>query len=124
MARKPKKKNSKEFQQLYKKKHSPMASISVALAVIIIVAIMAMGYSKLSKRAREYEAQIDELSTEIKDLKGVNSQLEEEKNEMDTKEYKEKVAREQLGMIGEDEYVLEESDGSETTSAPKKKKKN
>ncbi len=53
---------------------------------------------------------MEELSTEIRDLEDANETLKEEKDNMDSPEFKEKMARERLGMIGEDEYSLQQSE--------------
>ena len=88
--------------------------MTVLLAAVVIMIAVALGCNQQRKRAAVYQKTIDELSSEIQDLKDTNESLESEKNNIDTDEFKEKMARERLGMIGKDEYSLEESEESDT----------
>ena len=87
--------------------------IALTLVIVLCAGIASV---RLSRQARQYEKQIDELSTEVSKIKKENSALEEEKDNIDSEEFKERVARERLGMVGKDEYVLEQSEEGETSS--------
>ena len=116
---KKKRKNSKQFNRKFKKRFFTRKSVTVLVAAFIIMIAVGVGCNQQRKRAENYQKKIDELNTEIKDLKDTNEALESEKNNLDTDEFKEKMARERLGMIGKDEYSLEESDQEVPETAPK-----
>lgn len=115
---KQKRKNSKQFNRKFKKRFFTRKSVTVLVAAFIIMIAVGVGCNQQRKRAENYQKTIDELNTEIKDLKDTNEALESEKNNLDTDEFKEKMARERLGMIGKDEYSLEESDQEVPETAP------
>ena len=116
---KKKRKNSKQFNRKFKKRFFTRKSVTVLVAAFIIMIAVGVGCNQQRKRAENYQKTIDELNTEIKDLKDTNEALESEKNNLDTDEFKEKMARERLGMIGKDEYSLGESDQEVPETAPK-----
>lgn len=109
---KKKRKNSKQFNQKFRKRFFTKKSVTVLICVVLILVAVAFGCQNLRKKAEFYEDTIEELSTEIRELEDTNQTLEEEKNNMDSEEFKEKMARERLGMIGKDEYSLQQSESS------------
>ena len=111
-----KKKNSKQFNDKFKKRFFSVKTGLLIALTLVIVLCAGIASVRLSRQARQYEKQIDELSTEVSKIKKENSALEEEKDNIDSEEFKESVARERLGMVGKDEYVLEQSEEGETSS--------
>ena len=111
-----KKKNSKQFNDKFKKRFFSVKTGLLIALTLVIVLCTGIASVRLSRQARQYEKQIDELSTEVSKIKKENSALEEEKDNIDSEEFKESVARERLGMVGKDEYVLEQSEEGETSS--------
>lgn len=111
---KKKKKNSKQFNRQFKKRFFTKKSVIIIVCTIVILAAFGLGYQKIEKKAAKYQKTINELNTEIKNIKQTNKTLEEEKNNLDTDEFKERIARERLGMIKEGEISLQEAkDGEE-----------
>lgn len=104
-----KKKNSRQFNQRFKRRFLTSRSAIIWVFTIIIFAGMAVGFYKIEQRVSSYQKTIDELSTEIKTLKDTNRQLEEEMENVNSDEYIEKMARERLGMVKKDEYILRQS---------------
>ncbi len=113
---KKKRKNSKQFNQKFRKRFFTMKSVTVLICVVIILVIVAFGYQDLRRKAQRYEDTIEELSTEIRELEDANQTLEEELDNMDSDEFKEKMARERLGMIGKDEYSLQQSENDDNSN--------
>ena len=111
-----KKKNSKQFNEQFKKRFFSVKTGLLIALTLVIVLCAGIASVRLSRQARQYEKQIDELSTEVSKIKKENSALEEEKDNIDSEEFKERVARERLGMVGKDEYVLEQSEEGESSS--------
>lgn len=88
-------------------------SYLILCIAIVIVAVLVVGYRGLLEKEKAYQENIEELNGELDHLEDTNKQLKSEMNNMDSKEFKEKVAREKLGMIGKDEILITESvDGS------------
>lgn len=108
-----KKKNSKEFKKRFKKRFLTKKAVVTLLLAAVIVAALALGYRDTQKRAAKYQETIEELHTEIKDIKKTNETLEEEKDNIDSDASRERIARERLGMIEKDEKSLRESDSTE-----------
>ena len=59
---------------------------------------------------------IDELKTDVKNIEQTNKTLEKENKGIDTDEFKERIARERLGMIKEGEISLQEAKEGEEAS--------
>lgn len=109
-----KRKNSKQFNQKFRKRFFTKKSVTVIICAVIILVAIAFGCQSQRRKAEGYQDTIEELSTEIRELKDTNKTLEEEKDNMDSTEFMEKMARERLGMIGEDEYSLQQSENGTT----------
>lgn len=114
-----KRKNSKQFNQKFRKRFFTKKSVTVLICAVIILVAIAFGCQSQRRKAEGYQETIEELSTEIRELKDTNKTLEEEKENMDSTEFMEKMARERLGMIGEDEYSLQQSENGETNDTTK-----
>lgn len=79
--------------------------ILAAAAAVLLIIILLPGYTKLQDLIAEnkrLEKRIEDLGTSVKELK-----IEKNKLENDIL-YIEKVAREQLGVVREDEVVIRE----------------
>ncbi|MBR5047486.1 MAG: septum formation initiator family protein [Eubacterium sp.] len=107
--RRRKKKNSRQFNQRFKRRFLTSRSAIIWVFTIIIFAGMAVGFYKIEQRVAGYQETIDELSTEIRNLKQTNRQLEDEMENVNSDEYIEKMARERLGMVKEGEFILKQS---------------
>lgn len=107
--RKKKKKNSKQFNRQFKKTFFTKKSAIIIVCTVIILSAFWGAYQKVERKAAKYQKTIDELKTEVKNLNQTNKTLEKEKNNIDTDESKERIARERLGMIKEGEISLQEA---------------
>lgn len=114
--RKKKRKNSKQFNRQFKKKFFTKKSAIIIVCTVIILGAFWGAYQKVERKAAKYQKTIDELKTEVKNLDQTNKTLEKEKNNINTDEFKERIARERLGMIKEGEVSLQEDQEGETTS--------
>lgn len=119
--KKKKRKNSKQFNKQFKRKFFSVKTVPLVVFTMLIVVFASVGYIHLVRQAKVYERQINELSTEVSELKKKNQALEEKKENMDSEAFKEQMAREKLGMVGKDEYVLEKSDDAKETGTTDKK---
>ena len=114
--RKKKKKNSKQFNRQFKKTFFTKKSAIIIVCTVIILSAFWGAYQKVERKAAKYQKTIDELRTEVKNLNQTNKTLEKEKNNIDTDESKERIARERLGMIKEGEISLQEAQEGESAS--------
>ena len=120
MAFQKKRKNSKEFRKKFKKRFFTKSSTLALMIACLVLALFRIGTMRLRTREEKLDETIAELSTDIHDIEQKNKRLEEEKRNMNSDSFKEKIAREILGMIGKDEYKLEESDQKSTTEKSEK----
>ena len=105
-----KKKNSRQFNRRFRKRFFTQKSVLVIIFALVILIVIAFGCQRQNRQAERYRESIEELSTEVRDIRDANEDLREEKEDMDSPEFKEKIARERLGMIDEDEYSLQQSE--------------
>ncbi len=67
---KKKRKNSKQFNERFRKRFFTKKSVTVLIFAVIILVAAAFGYQNLNRRAARYEETIEELSTEIRENRG------------------------------------------------------
>ena len=108
LSKKKKKKNSKAFKKKFQKRFFTNSSVAVLIIGLSVFAVAGMAAVSQRKQAEVYDQQIRELHSEIRGIESENKRLEEEKANLGTDAFKEKIAREILGMIGKDEYILKE----------------
>lgn len=118
--KKRKRKNSKQFNQKFRKRFITRRSGLIWIFTFIILFVMLLGGIRIEKRVSSYQETIKELSLEVDELKKNNDSLEEQMENMGTDEYIEKIARERLGMVKKGEYSLKESDEEEENTAEEK----
>lgn len=121
MEKEIKKKNSKQFNKKFRKQFFTLKSGIVIVLTVVIILFLAAGGLYQKKQADSYRQAIKELKSEIKDIDETNKQLEKEREETNTKEFKERVAREKLGLIGKGEYLVKESEGKVSPDDKKEK---
>lgn len=111
-----KQKNSKQFNRQFKKKFFTKKSAIIIICTVVILGAFGIGYQKVEKKAAKYQKTIDELKTDVKNIEQTNKTLEKENKGIDTDEFKERIARERLGMIKEGEISLQEAKEGEEAS--------
>ena len=87
----------------------------------VIVAFLGLGGLHQMRQVGRYQDSIEELSSEVSSLKETNKALEEEKARTSSDEFKEHVAREKLGLVEKDEYVVREAEEDKTGQDDSKK---
>lgn len=89
--------------------HHNRTQTRVVLAIVLIVvgAVMFNSY-RTHKKSEEYAAVEAELDLQIAEAEAEKAALEEQEDYMQTDAYKEKVAREEFGMIKKGEYILKD----------------
>ncbi len=86
-----------------KKKSTSTFGIIVLLAIFVYLSYVAVGQQKLLNAK---SAEMSKIDSKIAEETKVNEELKKEKEMIDSDAYKEKVAREKLGMVKEGERVF------------------
>lgn len=80
------------------------------IVVILMIAVAAVAFNSYQTRqkAEKYAAVEAELDSQIAEAEAEKEALKEKEDYMETDAYKEKVAREEFGMIKNGEYILKD----------------
>ncbi len=81
--------------------------VAIALIVMVLLAGLLVQSQKLSRQNRQYEARKSELQQQISDEELRAGEIENLNDYVTSKEYIEKVAREKLGLVYEDEILFQ-----------------
>lgn len=88
--------------EMSKRKKSTFG-VFVLLAIFLYLSYVALGQQKLLNAKG---LQMNKIETKIAEETKANEELKKQKEMIDSDEYKEKVAREKLGMVKKDERVF------------------
>lgn len=114
-----KRKNSKQFNRQFRQQFFTAKSGIILVLTLVIVLLLGFGGYRQKRQADQYRETISELSSEVKEIRETNEDLEAERVNTNTDEFKERIAREKLGLIREDEYALQESEEEDTSDGKK-----
>ncbi len=81
--------------------------VAIALIVMVLLVGLLVQSQKLSMQNRQYEARRDELQEQINDEELRAGEIENLNDYVTSTEYIEKVAREKLGLVYEDEILFQ-----------------
>ncbi len=81
--------------------------VAIALIVMVLLVGLLVQSQKLSIQNRQYEARKTELQEQINDEELRAGEIENLNEYVTSKEYIEKVAREKLGLVYEDEILFQ-----------------
>ena len=81
--------------------------VAIALIVMILLVGLLVQSQKLSSQNRQYEARKSELEQRINDEELRAGEIENLDDYVNSTEYIEKVAREKLGLVYEDEILFQ-----------------
>lgn len=85
---------------------SRMALIGITMVVLSLAVVMNFGAASLREKDLEYQAKEQNLEKVLAEEEARAAQLEEYRIYVQTKQYVEKVAKEKLGLVKEDEILL------------------
>ena len=83
-----------------------MALIGITMVVLSLAVVTNVGASSLREKNLEYQAKEQNLERILAEEQEREEQLKEYKVYVQTKQYVEKVAKEKLGLVNEDEILL------------------
>jgi len=87
-----------------------MALIGITMVVLSLAIVVRIGASSLKEKDLEYQAKEQALEKTLADEEERALQLEEYRIYVQTKQYVEKIAKEKLGLVKEDEILLKPHD--------------
>lgn len=76
-------------------------------AMVLLVGVVGVSGMRLSRKNAEYQVQETKLQNELKEEEERAKEIEEMKNHVGTDEYVKEIAKEKLGLAGEDEIIFE-----------------
>ncbi len=104
------KKRSERRRHRRRRYNANVGILLVTVVVLCFAAVMGIRMSTLRVTAQSYENQVAALQAELEAEEERESELAESKAYVQTREYIEKIARERLGLVGEDETVVKPND--------------
>ena len=107
------KKTPKKKQKITMPKIRLNAKFFIVLATVILCSVFIVKGIKEFYPYSVYESKIEEMQKEKEYEEQKIKEIDESKSNMDTDEYKEKVARENLGMMKKDEVMFVDISGQE-----------
>lgn len=87
-----------------------MALVGITMVVLSLAVVVRIGASSLKEKDLEYQAKEQNLQKTLADEEERALQLEEYRIYVQTKQYVEKIAKEKLGLVKEDEILLKPQD--------------
>ena len=84
--------------------------ICISAVVVVLMCVVFTQSGRLREKNAGYEARIEELNAEIAEESERAEEIEELKEYVKTPEYAGEVARQKLGMVGEDEILFRSDD--------------
>lgn len=84
--------------------------VCISAVVFILLCVMLVQSHQMKEKNELYVTQIEELNSQIEDESERTEEIEQLKEEVKTSEYAGEVAKEKLGMVGEDEILFRAED--------------
>lgn len=88
--------------------HNRIQTRVIVAILLLAVAAVAFNSYRTHQKAERYAAVEAELDSQIAEAEAEKEALKEKEDYMETDAYKEKVAREEFGMIKNGEYILKD----------------
>ncbi len=80
-------------------------ALIIAVSVVLIVFLVTQS-QKLENRNKDYVQRLDNLEKDITKEEKRKEELEEMESDIQTPEYAGKIAKDRLGLVGEDEVIF------------------
>ena len=93
-----------------KKKQNSLAMLLVMMVVLVMLVVVAVNNHNLRNKLAEYREREEVLTEQLEAEKERTKEIEEFKKYTETKKYIEEVAREKLGLVYEDEIIIQTED--------------
>lgn len=96
----------KSYRRKKRRLNANAGALLVFIVVLCVAAVLGTKIRSLSATREAYAAQEEQLSQEYEEEQNRSESLEESKDYVQSKDYVEKIAREKLGLVGEDETIV------------------
>lgn len=83
--------------------------IAISIVVCILLVILLFQGQSLQKKVKENEAKKEELEQQLSDEEARTEEIEEMQEYMQSDEYIEKIAKEKVGLIKDNEIIFKEN---------------
>lgn len=80
--------------------------LAIAFVVLVLLIVLLVQSQKLIRKNQEYTERKETLEQEIKDEEIRADEIEELKDYVDSTEFIEKIARDKLGLVYDDEIIF------------------
>ena len=80
--------------------------LAIAFVVLVLLIVLLVQSQKLIRKNQEYTERKETLEQEIKDEEIRADEIEELKDYVDSTEFIEKIARDKLGLVYDEEIIL------------------
>lgn len=90
-----------------KKKQNSLAMLLVIMVVLVMMVVVAVNNHQLTQKLASYQEKEEALTEQIEAEKERTREIEEFQKYTETKKYIEDVAREKLGLVYEDEIIIQ-----------------
>ena len=98
--------NSKKRKKKRKVRYNSLGMLAIALVVLVLLGGLMLESNDLQERLTGYDAKAAILQQQIEDEQNRTEEIDRLKKYMETDEYTEEVAREQLGLVKDNETVF------------------
>ncbi len=89
-----------------KKRQNRYSVIMITIVLIVIIVVVSVGKYNLKQKKLEYDKREQLLTEQIQEQEERATEIEEYEKYTKTKKYAEEVAKEQLGLVNDDEIVF------------------
>ena len=93
-------------------KQNKSSVVCISLIVLMLVGVMSIQIVSVYGRNQSYQAQEEELQSQLESEQARQKELEEYKKYVNTKEYIEQIAKTKLGLVYPNEVIYKEKEGS------------
>lgn len=80
--------------------------LSISAVILLLVAVVTVNGISLQAKEKEYNAQVEELQSQLADEKAKADEIEELEKYVGTDEYIEEIAKEKMGLVYPNEIIF------------------
>ena len=91
-----------------KKRQNKVSVILIAIVVFLLLIVVSVGKYNIKQKKAEYDKREQVLREQIAEEEARSQEIEEYEKYTKTKKYAEEIAKEQLGLVKDDEIIFKE----------------
>lgn len=93
-----------------KRRQNKVSVILITIVLVILIVVLSVGRYNIKKKQQDYAKREQQLTEQIEAEQERASEIEEYEKYTKTKKYAEEVAKEQLGLVNDDEIIYKTDD--------------